>query len=82
MRITLEFTKQQASVFSEVLNETIRVLSLQEAVVKDALEKVMTPKEEMNMQTFLANSASQRILCAEILHTVMKADKDTRIITP
>lgn len=83
MKITLNLNKKQTEVFSDVLNETIRVLLMQEAVVNDALEKVMTPKEEINMQTFLSTIIPQRILCAEILHTVMQGDKeDTRIILP
>lgn len=84
MRITLELTEPQAAVFQETLETTLQALVFQEMQIKDAIDDIRTPHSEeqlINMQSYLAKISPQRVLIAEILHTVNQADKKTKITT-
>ncbi|WP_395000848.1 hypothetical protein [Acinetobacter sp.] len=92
MRIIIELTEQQAKVFQETLETTLQALVFQEIQIKDAIDNAELPHEigdeskkwdqEMrNLTAFLAKISPQRVLIAEILHTVNQADKKTKITT-
>jgi len=93
MRITLELTEQQANVFQQLLETTLQSLTYQETVLRDSIEDMhnknleggtLEPQklqEQRYVQDFLAMVIPQRILVAEILHTVMESEKKTSIIT-
>jgi hypothetical protein len=82
MRLTLELTEEQADVFKDILEDTLRVASLQESVINDAIEKEEDNTSFTNMNNFVTKVASQRLLCVEILQTMEKVDKSHRIILP
>lgn len=82
MRLTLEFTPQQTSVFKSILEEAVQVASVQESVVQDAIAKEIDPESINNMNNFVVRVSSQRVLCAEILHTMSITDPDNRIVLP
>lgn len=82
MRVTLELTNNQHAVLVDLFDTTLQSLVMQEAMVRDALDKTINPDELGRLNDFLAMIAPQRILLAEILHTLKEADPNTRIIVP
>jgi hypothetical protein len=82
MRITLEFTEQQAAVFQNILDTALRAIVYQEAVVKQELDKEDLAEQEIHyLNDYLASVTPQRLLLAEILSTINAAEKKTSIIT-
>ena len=81
MRITLELNENQATVFQETLETTLQSLVFQELQIKEALDDTTNPSELGYLNDFLGKIAPQRVLIAEILHTVNQADKKTKITT-
>jgi hypothetical protein len=82
MRITLEFTEPQAKAFQQALTSSLESLVYQEATLKDALEKQELKEAEVhNLNDYLASLTPQRILVAEVLHTLNEAEKKTSIVS-
>lgn len=81
MRIHLELTEQQATVFQETLEVTLQSLVFQEYQIKEAVDGTNDPIQLGHLNDFLAKISPQRVLIAEILHTVQQADKKTKITT-
>lgn len=90
MRLTLELDEKQTKVFQDLLDTTLKSLVFQETVVQEEIKNFLpqecgvNEKEEQQqlyLQDYLAKITPQRILLAEILHTVNEADKKTSIIS-
>jgi len=82
MRITLEFTEPQAKAFQEILTASLQSLVCQEALLKDALlEDDLEEVQIHNLNNYLATVTPQRILAAEVLHTMNEAEKKTSIVS-
>jgi hypothetical protein len=84
MRITLDLNDQQVKAVKDILEVSLASLALQEAQLLDALEvKDNTTDNIGKLNKYLTQMVvPQRIICAEILATIKKADPDTRIIVP
>lgn len=81
MRITLELNENQAALFQDTMTVVLQSLAFEEAQCMNALDGDLTFEQLTNLNDHLAYIKPQRILVAEILHTIIQSDKKTRIIT-
>lgn len=82
MRITLEFTEPQAKAFQQMLLSALESITYQEALLKDALaDKDLEESQLHNLNNYLAEIVPQRMLVAEVLHTINEAEKKTSIVS-
>lgn len=88
MRLTLDLTDEQGAVLKDALDTTLKSILYQELTVKDALDNFLTQEcgenkkeqEELhNLNDYLAKLSPQRILVAEILHTLKEATEKSII---
>lgn len=81
MILTLDLNKQQAGVLNTMMETALKSLVLQEALLRDDLEKSGEETEAQAINAYLMETViPQRALAAEILFSVNKAE-GSRIIT-
>ena len=89
MRLTLNLDKNQAAILQDTLTTTLQSLVLEETMCMEALENRNVegePAEEEqkafnNINKHLSSIQPQRVLLAEILHNLVEANKESKIIT-
>lgn len=91
MLISLSLTEAQATVLQDTLTTSLQSIVYQEMTLKNELDSLLKNaymstndqkrmEEIANVQKYLATVAPQRVLLAEIIHTIQEA-RDKTIIT-
>jgi hypothetical protein len=81
MRLTLELNDNQAELLADALTCTLQALVFEETQCLNAVDHPMTDEQMDFIQNHLKVVQPQRVLIAEILHTIKEAEKKTSIIT-
>ncbi len=81
MHIHLELNESQAATFQSFLTTGLQSLVFQEVQCRDAIDDPEITTEQLAyVNNYVTAVSLQRVLIAEILHTVNQAEKKTSII--